>query len=249
LWLAGLAVTAFGIATASGWLRRLIALVPAVATALILIPALPQGYSTAAFVANPAALRPVCTPDLPKVCVIRAHSGLLDEVTGPTRAALKALAVLPNAPTSAMEVPEDATALLSPDGSSATSTPPEKPADPDVLPLWYQRDSKGHLDEPRLLTTYLLRMAWSGSSCPFHELSSDEYDRFAAAQDIAGAWLAEQVDAAAPESNFPAFYRPGWAAFSALPSDLQRQRVIAFRDAVLACGDEGLYAELTKAAK
>jgi hypothetical protein len=52
---------------------------------------------------DPVARELICTRDAPQVCVARVHSGVLDEVTPPARAALAKLARLPGAPRQAVE--------------------------------------------------------------------------------------------------------------------------------------------------
>ena len=247
VWLAALAVGAFAITTASTWLRRVLALLPAVAAALVLIPALPLASASEAFVVNQDALTPVCTQDRPKVCVIKAHSGLLDEVTGPTRAALKVLSALPDPPTSASEIPEPATPLFRP----GTPEPPvaETPRDPHVLALQYQRDSRGHVEERGDLTASLLANAWSRPGCPPRDWTDQQRERFWAAQDVVGAWLGRQAGVTPAGSSFEELAGPGRQALAALPASTQRERIIAYRDAALACRDVDVYAQLTKAAR
>jgi hypothetical protein len=243
LWLAALAITAFAITTSASWRGRLLSLVPAGAAVLLLVPALPQMSASQAFVVNKQALTPVCTPDLPKVCVIKAHSGLLDEVTGPSRKALSALSVLRDSPISASEEPEERTPLFR---HGAAKRDVERPVVAGVLPVRFQTDRKGHVDELDDLTAYLLAGAWSRPDCPPSDWSQEQYDRFYAAQEIAGAWLARQAGVAPLESTQQALFKPGWQALTALPARAQRERITDYRDDVLECRGADPYAQLTK---
>ena len=103
LYLTGLAAGVALLLAAARQRARIVALVPAllgiIAAVLIL-----QGGS--AFVRNPidpAARELTCTGEAPYVCVARVHSGVLEEVTPPARAALAKLARLPGAPGKAEE--------------------------------------------------------------------------------------------------------------------------------------------------
>ncbi|MBM2618562.1 hypothetical protein JIG36_23685 [Actinoplanes sp. LDG1-06] len=113
LYLTGLAAGAALLFARTRWPALLPPLLGTALAALVL-----QGG--AAFVRDPidpVARSLVCTPDAPTVCVARVHSGVLDEVAPPARAALATLSRLPGAPTRAVEaglVPRSADTLLIP---------------------------------------------------------------------------------------------------------------------------------------
>ena len=244
LWLAALAVTAFTFTTAARRRGQLLALVPVAIAALIVIPTLPPGDTDSVYTEDKDARRLVCTQDLPKVCVMRVHSGILAEVTGPSRKALRAMAFLPEAPTSVAEVPEPAP--LGPGSlGQATSTPvePEEPVDPRTVSMTVYLNRGGHYDETETLVGDLVDGAGT-PDCDTSEWSPEQRDRYFVAREIAGAWLARTSGSAAPESSSPALFDLGWKVLTALPADTQRKRLIAFRADALRCSGD-LYTDLT----
>jgi hypothetical protein len=144
-----------------------------------------------------------------------------------------------------MEQPQEPVRLY----RAGTPAPPavDPPVDADVLPLKFETDGKGHVEDPEELAASTLSVLWSRPSCPPSDWSPDQYDRFYAAQEIAGAWLARQAGVKPLESTQAELFPSGWQAFTALPERTQRERIIDYRDGVLECRTD-LYAELTKAA-
>ncbi len=245
LWLAALAISAFAIMAAASRRGRLLALVPVTVAALIVIPTLPPGDTDFVYADDKDAMRPVCTQDLPKVCVLRVHSGLLDEVTGPARKALRALAFLPDAPTSVIEAPEPPPGSLFVD--PALKVNPVLPVDPQTLPLTVSLNRGGHIDEPQQLTTNLLQEGVA-PRCPELEqsagmASSDHGDW--TARNLAWAWMAQQVGAPAPELPADSLFDEAWKTFTALPAATQQKRITALRASALRCSGD-LFADLTK---
>lgn len=238
LWLAALAITAFAITTAVSRRGRLLALVPAAVAALIAVPTLPPGGSymdpSTVYAQYEDALRPVCTPDLPKVCVMRVHSGILDEATGPAREALRALAFLPDPPTSVTEVPEP----LGREPAEPEGT--DKLAAARTLSMTLYLDRDGHVEDPELQVDLLLEGAGTpGCSTP------EQSERYYAAREIVGLWLSQKSAAAVGESPWTEPVRQGLKALTALPAATQRERIAAFRADALRCGDD-LYTDLTR---
>jgi hypothetical protein len=246
VWLAALAVTAFALAAAASGRGRLLALLPAAVAAVIVVPTLSPGagndssFTPAAynaptmFVRDEAALRPVCTQDLPKVCVIRVHSGLLGQVTGPARLALRTLASLPDPPTSVTEVVTD-------------PAPPEgddRLAQARTLPLAFELDRNGHVADPGELTGLLLEGAGT-PDCSTSGWEPERVERYDAARTIAGAWLTRESGAAAPVNQQDELSEQGWKTLTALPAGTQRERIVAFRVDALRCRGD-LYTDLTR---
>lgn len=122
--------------------------VGATATALVV----PTGAVYARSTLDPAAQELVCTDDAPRVCVSRAHEGLLPEVTPRARHALELLAR-----TGVVEAHEDTTTLF----------PPTSPrARPDTALMTITVDDHGHLADPDRLEPALLTEAFTGpQSC------------------------------------------------------------------------------------
>jgi len=79
-----LALTAAGLLLAGARLRTTAA-IPALVALLAAVPLAAASPDDGAYVspwtqADPRALQPVCTPDVPQVCVAQVHAGLLDDV-------------------------------------------------------------------------------------------------------------------------------------------------------------------------
>ncbi|MFI7545090.1 hypothetical protein [Actinoplanes sp. NPDC049599] len=103
LYLTGLAAGAALLFAAAQHRARIVALAPALLGAAAAVLILQGGAAFVRDPVDPAARELVCTGDAPHVCVARVHSGVLDEVTPPARAALAKLARLPGAPSRAEE--------------------------------------------------------------------------------------------------------------------------------------------------
>jgi hypothetical protein len=242
LWLAALAVTAFAVTTAASRRGQLLALVPVALAALIVIPTLPPGDTDSVYAEDKDARRLVCTQDAPKICVMRVHSGILDEVTGPAREALRVMAFLPEAPTSVAEVPLPAP--RGPGSIGQENPEPKELSDPRTVPLTVYLDRNGHYDELENLIGTLVDGAGT-PECGNSEWSFERLERYYAARGIAGAWLSRESGVAAPASASSELFDRGWKALTALPVETQRERLIAFRADALRCRGD-LYADLTR---
>ena len=215
VYLTGLAAGAAWLFAATGRRARLLAVLPpaigAAAAALIL-----QGGS--AFVADPidpAARELVCTSDTPRVCVARVHSGVLDEVTPPARAAMATLARLPNGPSRAQE-----------DLGGARQT-----ADTLLIPLTIGDD--GHATDLDRIEGYMLRdVGVVPFVCPRDTTGPDQ-----AVTDAATAWLLgtdpERADGESAAEAFRA--RDLLRTLRGLDQREAAARVAAVRRAILAC--------------
>ncbi|MDP9831104.1 hypothetical protein J2S57_006853 [Kineosporia succinea] len=217
IWLAALAVTGYGLAVARRRGTKLLAAVPALATAVILVPTLPAANAMDAqghYARDAEAMSPVCsdaTGDTPRVCVMRVHSGLLPEVTDLGRRILETASVLPDAPTSAREVPAG-----------------EGTGDPRVVPISLYLDARGHLDDPDQMVAMSLADVASPTDCDV-DLRDPADEGRSVAGDLATRWL---TDRAGVEPNFVYYqetFDRAWAVFSALPAATQEERVAAFR--------------------
>ncbi|AGZ41101.1 hypothetical protein [Actinoplanes friuliensis] len=218
LYLTGLAASVallFAVARKRALLPALLGIIAAV---LVL-----QGGS--AFVKEPidaAARELVCTADTPKVCVARVHSGVLDEVTPPARAALAKLARLPDAPTSAEEniIPQLDIANY-----------------PDSMPIPMSIGDDGHVYEAGNLEHIMVsNVGVLPFVCPDESPGTDPV-----VVNAATAWLLgvdpAQLDLAT-EDVAPA--RKVWLQLRKLDEREAAARVSAVRRAVLSCssGDD-----------
>ncbi|MGL5820010.1 MAG: hypothetical protein ACRCYR_20820 [Phycicoccus sp.] len=105
VWLAALAAAAVLGVCVTRRSRRLLAILPVVAGAAVVVPLLPasSGDDAIGYVSDPEAAAPVCAQGTPRVCVTRVNLAVLPDITRPARAALSRLACLPDAPTTASE--------------------------------------------------------------------------------------------------------------------------------------------------
>lgn len=118
LWMVAVAVAGVVLFAARSRKRAFAALLPlaigATATALVV----PTGAAYARGTLDPVAQELVCTADAPRVCVSRAHEGLLPQVTPKARHALRLLAT-----TSVVTAHEDTTTLFPPPHRGRALTP------------------------------------------------------------------------------------------------------------------------------
>jgi hypothetical protein len=215
LYLTGLAASAALLFAAARQRARIVALLPALlgATAAMLIL---QGGS--AFVADPidpAARELVCTGDAPYVCVARVHSGVLDEVTPPARAALAKLARLPGAPSKAEE---------------------DLGQYPDSLLIPLTIGDDGHANHvDRLDAIMLSNVGVLPFVCP-----DESPGPGAAVVDAATSWLLGTEPAQPHGGNGATGARELWLALRNLDEQEAAARVGAVRRAILTCssGDD-----------
>lgn len=229
IWLAALAVTAVLLVVSGNWRLRAAALVPLVLGAVLAITVMPRDNRYVTEAIDPVAQRLVCAEDTPAVCLSRAHSGLLPEVTSGARQGLAVLAKLPGAPT---QVHED-----------TTYYPHPSPAwRDDVVLLTVETGPNGHLAKGTDVRAEVVAGAFaSPQSC--EGKSAGPVQRLAAASWLLGSKpvatpahdsepLAEAVKTD-PQSVAEAVKM--WQALQRLaPADAQA-RVVALRKAALSC--------------
>jgi hypothetical protein len=181
---------------------------------------------------DPAAQRLTCTGDAPQVCVTAVHRHLLPTVTVEARRALDALAVLPGAPTRAVEVHLDRA------GDNTAEqwqrfTPNDEPGT-----VYFAADTPIGGDP-----TLAQRIVMGGGTYLSHCGAQDDgYVPMA----VAGAWLLGVQDFRIWEPGIGYWntedrqpeVQEGLRALRALPEAEQLARVIAVRDAALRCAPD-----------
>ena len=225
-WMAALAVTAVVLLAARGWRTRLTALLPLVLGVVAGAAVMPRGDDYTYPSTDPVAQQLVCTSDAPKVCVSRAHEGLLPEVTPLAREALAFLAKVPGAPATAEE---DIANYF--DGD--TSRPPAKP--PTVVQIPVGVDREGHLAWPGRVVPRMLDAA--GADARHCESGGAPWPVSRAV----GSWLSgrEPVAESGEESDVNQEAVELWQYLRKLPEKEALARVTAVRQAVLTCQDAG----------
>jgi hypothetical protein len=228
LWAVGLAAAALILVTASRS-ARLAAIVPVALALAAALPLLPR-FAHEGLVLDPGAVALVCTPDVPRVCVTRAHHRALADMREPGREALAIMAAkLPQAPTSVVEL------FSSPGG------PLDVPPQTDTIGTWLMNDDTGRVAVPARDVTLSLLIGAGTQPCENAVISwGPVYDT---ARLVAAAWLLDE-EPPSPSSLDPNWW--GWlpdrtqtlSAYQrlrALPAAEQRARVAALREAELAC--------------
>ncbi|GAA3334746.1 hypothetical protein GCM10020358_00400 [Amorphoplanes nipponensis] len=218
VWLAALAVAAVLLVTSGGWRLRVAALLPVALGAALAVGLMPHENRLVTDAIDPVARELVCTRDEPRVCVSRAHSGLLAEVTPRAREGLALLRKLPGGP---VAVHEDTTSYV-----------PEihPPWHADVALLRIEVGPHGHLRDDEGVPAQVAFGAFA--SPPGCSRSAGWTDRVAAA-----AWLAGR-EPVAGETDDPEVTGEAvqvWQALRQLPAAEAQARVVALRRAALAC--------------
>ncbi len=224
LWLTAVAMTGLAVFAAARPATRVASLLPALLGAAIAVPTMPSTLAVA-WVEDRRATEVVCTRDEPQVCTARLNSYALNDLRGPARQALAALAAkLPPAPTR-VRVGYD---------SDRREAPP-----PDTLLVGIaQFDDITERTPDDLLWTML-----NGAGIPrcpkFMDSPEDNGARYEAARLVAAAWLLDRdlLPAEGDEGPDRRLAREALAALRALPADVQRARVTALRDAERTCAD------------
>ncbi|MEU4163084.1 hypothetical protein [Actinoplanes sp. NPDC026670] len=227
---AGVAVAAAILLATSRWRTRTAAFLPIVLGLALAVTVMPHDYDRVTI--DPVAQQPVCTADTPRVCVARAHAGLLDEVTPHARQALALLAKLPDPPTS---VVENTNTYL--DESTIVRY------GADTVPFDVEVGDDGHLKHPEFLLDRMLDSGGaSAAGCP------NGFD--VATGMAAGAWLSGRQPR--PDPNAGTYVvgpgetpPPGddvvatrlWERLRTLPEAEALARVEAVRRAALECVD------------
>jgi hypothetical protein len=229
LWAVALA-TAGLIVFATACLRaRAAAIVPVALGVAVAVAVLPERYADA-YDLDPGAAALVCTPDTPRVCVMRAHQAALADLRGPGQEALAILAAkLPDAPTKVVEI-------------TYMDPPPPRA---DIVYIALQVSGDGRDIRSALGTAPDIR--WDllgGAGTPGCANTSawgtpgrrqDDIARF-----VAAAWLLDQEPPAPADPDDPGLLQrsetvPVYQALRELPPAEQRTRVAELREAELAC--------------
>lgn len=240
----GVAVTGIGLLAVRGARARLVSALPAVLGVVVALVVLP-GRPALAYPALPAASAPVCDDHGPLVCVTAAHSRMLPEFARQARAALVALAVLPNAPTSVREVPDLGPDVLAP-----------LPRPGNVLQVDLNNGQNSAWDGPHLdpdLVRYTMLAGAGTLPCYGYALPAGLSEAGVtrggdedAAQTVTAYWLmgARTLPTTDLTRNsiryVSTFTRPAWAALLAQPRAEQIRRVAAVREAGLTCQGDPL---------
>jgi hypothetical protein len=223
LYLTGLAAGVALLFAAARRRARLMALLPVLAGFAAAVLILQGGAAYVSRPIDPAAREFVCTSDMPKVCVARVHSGVLDEVTPPARAALAKLSRLPDAPTQAEE---------------DLDTRPGAGLSQDRLLIPVTIGENGHVNYLDRLESFMLdNVGVRRFACP-----DDTTEPAQAVVRAATAWLAgtEPPQPKSPTTTDPGRARDLLLGLRNLDEQEAAARVAAVRRAVLACspGDD-----------
>ena len=226
IWLLALAVTGYLLLAAANRRQRIVAVLPVVLGAAIVIPMLPRGeWYAVSYVPDAGAQALACADGTPRVCVRQVHAALLPDVVGPARQALQRLSGLPEAPTSAVE-------MLDVDDPLAIAPP-----HPSTVGFSLWMDGNGRLGDRDELDVELHDVG-AGTDCP------DDYPRGRAARRAAGFLLSGRAPVTGYGAEVDTLVADGHRAVSALSADQLPQRLAATRTALLSCtGDP--YALLT----
>jgi hypothetical protein len=229
LWAVGLAAAGLILFATSSRRVRAAAIVPVVLGAAVAVPLLPERYADAYYL-DPGATALVCTPDTPRVCMMRAHESGLASLRGPAREALAVLAAkLPDPPTSVVEQ------------RFWLDSPPAPRADTIYVAVFL---SGGEVQPvsgtvPDLRWELLLGAGTPGcANAPAP--GTAQRRRYDAARLVAAAWLLDREPPPPAFPDDPFLLRqdetvPVYQALLELPRAEQRDRVAALRAAELAC--------------
>lgn len=221
VWFLGIAATGFGLIVAARARHRLVAVLPVAVAAGFTLPILSGMDSVVA--ADQGARELLCDKN---VCVTRVHESYLPTLTGPARSALAQLATkLPDAPTSVVE---------------AVPGKDYRPPPASVVPVFVGVNASGYSD--RLHTDPAdIELAVVGNAVA-PECGIADFDAYvddAIARAVAVGWV---TGASSPVVDDPRSwgdeyhrFERSWAAFTALPPDEQRTRVIELRTAARDC--------------
>jgi hypothetical protein len=224
-WFAGMGVTGFLLLVAKSVRTKLFSALPLVLGVAIALPLMPS-VSAQNYVFEPTAVALVCDDHGARVCVTKLHENLLSALVGPAREALSEVSRAPGGPTSVQELPH-------PQPSQREQAVPAGvlPIDFDDFRLF---DGKPVIDSDQVL---LYLIAGAGTRACTWPAYSDI--REVAARTVAAAWAggefipierdpysAEQVDPLAESA---------WKTFSALPANVQSDRIVAMRAAAVSC--------------
>jgi hypothetical protein len=224
-WFAGMAATGFLLLAADNLRAKLLAIVPIALGAVIAVPLFPA-LPTQNFVLEPTAVSLVCDDQGARVCMTKAHESLLSTVVAPAREALKQLEKVPGGPVAVEELP-DPQALYG-----------KLPVPAGVVPIDFDDLYLGHgqvTTDSERIRLYLLAGAGT-RSCTQPNYSNT---RERAARTVAAAWVAGELEPLSPRAYDSSIVDPlaesAWRTFSALPTGVQRDRIVALRAAAASC--------------
>jgi hypothetical protein len=229
LWAVALATAGLIVFATTRLRTRAAAIVAVVLGAAVAVAVLPDRYADA-YRLDPGAVALVCTPDPPRVCVMRAHQAALADLRGPAREALAALAAkLPDAPAKVVEV--------------TYMAPPPPRADTVHVALQVSEDGRevrsGLGTAPDIRWDLLLGAGTPGcANAPAPGTPGRR--RYEIARFVAAAWLLDQEPPAPADPSDPGLLQRGetlpvYQALRELPPAEQRARVAELREAELAC--------------
>ncbi|WP_371792136.1 hypothetical protein OG285_23730 [Streptomyces sp. NBC_01471] len=194
------------------------ALVPLAIGATVTALVVPTGDAYARGTLDPVSQEPVCTADAPRVCVSRAHEGLLPEVAPRARHAVELLSKTP-----VVAAHEDTSTLFPP-------TAPRSRADTALMTITVGKD--GHLAHPGRLEPAMLTAVFTGP------LGCGDTRNFQVAT-AAAYWLLDREPTAGPdglESDDPEAVKL-WKGLEALPRAEAGARVTTVYRAAQKCRD------------
>ncbi|HWO58644.1 MAG TPA: hypothetical protein VNO31_01215 [Umezawaea sp.] len=232
IWFAALAATGLALAAAATRRARLGALLPLGLGLVVALPILPQGMA-AVYVHDQASTEQICTPDLPRVCVTRAHAAALDGLTGPGREALRLLATLPDPPTSVAE-----------DWHDPSYQAPVKPQPLGVLLIHFSTyldlDARSRVkrDKDELLGQLLEGAGTTPCAVGLSDMSQEEQTfsrKEKTARLLAARVLSPALPPVKPPYSMEDVSNNAWALLQTLPVEERQRRGAALRAAALSC--------------
>jgi hypothetical protein len=218
VWMAAVAATGVVLFAARTRRAAFAALLPLAAGATVTALVVPTGDAYERGRLDTAAQELVCTHDTPRICVSRAHEGLLPEVTPRAR---HALSLLPK--TDVTEAHEDTSTYSPP-------TAPEPRSGTALMPVTVGKD--GHLAHPDQFEPRLLTDVFAGP------VGCEEPRNIAVGAAVA-YWLLHRnptADAHGLAADNPDVVRY-WKKLRALPRPETERRVSAVHEAAEACHD------------
>lgn len=223
VWMGAVAVAAVVLLATGSPRTRVAALLPLVLGAVAGVAVMPRGDAYVYPLTDPVAKQLVCTSDAPKVCVGRAHEGLLPEVTPLAREALTLLAKVPGAPARAQE---DITTYDEGNLHPAALSP-------EVVLIPVSVDREGHLAWPGRVVPRMLYAA--GTNARHCESGGAPWP----VERAVGSWLSGREPVAEPgeEADVNREAIVLWQALRQLPEQEALAKVTAVRQAILACKD------------
>ncbi|PZG23846.1 hypothetical protein C1I95_02135 [Micromonospora craterilacus] len=227
VWLAALAVTGLLLLVAGSWRTRTVALVPVLLGLIAATAVVPRDPDVLDRPVDPVARELVCTDDTPTVCVSRVHANVLEALTPVAREGMAALAKLPDTPTAVHE--DTATYRL------GEAMPPRD----GVVRVPVRIDKRGELAHPAVVVIEIvsgLGVAYDGTC----RERSEPVERAAAywllgREPQSDVGLIPGMIEEDPELNAEAVRL--WQGLRALSDDEALARVVAVREAILACED------------